>query len=514
MTGLSSDDRPMAESGVRAVRAYLRSRGPAPAGLLDRYVTGFCLLMAVMVLGHPLAGVFAGLAGPVDPGRMGAGAALLSLALAGFLAGARTAGPVVLNGPDASWLLLSPLNRRDLLARPARTLGVVALVAGLLFGVGLLAVLGAPDQLVWRVLAALVLGVATTVGGMALAVLGQAGQAAQAGRAGQPWQLWLTMVILALLVLAAVAVTNQVRTVLTVAAHAPLSALAATAAGAVVTAGLLARRAWRSLDHIPARTLTTTSTRAGHVANATASLDTGTLTWIVEDNHWRARRLGSRRWPRLSGPLAPAWQDWRRLARRPGWLATIAGTSVLPTVLGQAGAPPAALAIAVLAGGLAVAATATSGARRDADNPALARLIGTAHRPTLAARAVLPALLSGTWTSLALFLTGLSGAANLPLSDVAPLGLVVAPALAAAALRMARRAPVDHSMPVIETPGGPIPTGVLKWAATGPDLALAGSLPALIALTTPGAATAPYLAAQAVWSAVVLAGYVWRSRAR
>ncbi|MEV4802228.1 DUF6297 family protein [Nonomuraea sp. NPDC049421] len=513
----------MTESGVRAVRAYLRSRGPAPASLLDRYVTGFCLLMAVMVLGHPLAGVFAGLAGPVDPGRMGAGAALLSLALAGFLAGARTAGPVVLNGPDASWLLRSPLNRRDLLARPARTLGVVVLVAGLLLGVGLLAVLGAPDQLVWRVLAALVLGVATTVGGMALAVLGQAGQAAyagqagqaahagRAGRAGQPWQLWLTVAIVALLVLAAVAVTNQLRTVLTVAAHAPSSILAATAAGAVVTAGLLVRHAWRSLDRIPTRTLTTASTRAGHVASATASLDTSALTWIVEDNHWRARRLGSRRWPRLSGPLAPAWQDWRRLARRPGWLATIAGTSVLPAVLGQAGAPPAALTIAVLAGGLAVAVTATSGARRDADNPALARLIGTAHRPTLAARAVLPALLSGTWTSLALVL---SGAADLPLSDVAPLGPAVAPALAAAALRMARRAPVDHSMPVIETPGGPIPTGLLKWAATGPDLALIGSLPALIALTTPGVATAPYLAAQAVWSAVVLAGYVWRSRAR
>lgn len=511
MTGLSSEDRLMTESGVRAVRAYLRSRGPAPAGLLDRYVTGFCLLMAVMVLGRPLAGVFAGLAGPVDPGRMGAGAALLTLALAGFLAGARTAGPVVLNGPDASWLLLSPLNRRDLLARPARTLGVVALVAGLLFGVGLLAVLGAPDQLVWRVLAALVLGVATTVGGMALAVLGQAGQAAHAGRAGQPWQLWLTVAIVALLALAAVAVTNQLRTVLTVAAHAPLPALAATAAGAVVTAGLLARHAWRSLDRIPTRTLTTASTRAGHVASATASLDTSALTWIVEDNHWRARRLGSRRWPRLSGPFAPAWQDWRRLARRPGWLATIAGTSALPAVLGQAGAPPAALAVAVLAGGLAVAATATSGARRDADNPALARLIGTAHRPTLAARAVLPALLSGMWTSLALLL---SGAANLPLSGVAPMGLAVAPALAAAALRMGRRAPVDHAMPVIETPGGPIPTGLLKWAATGPDLALIGSLPALIALTTPGVAMAPYLAAQAVWSAVVLAGYVWRSRAR
>ncbi|GAB2912188.1 DUF6297 family protein [Nonomuraea fastidiosa] len=595
----------MTEIGVRAVRAYLRSRGPAPASLLDRYVSGFCLLMAIVVLGQPLAGVLAGLAEPVDPDRMGAGVALLALALCGFLAGARAAGPVAMSAPDASWLLLSPLSRRYLLARPVRTLGLVVLAAGLLFGVGLAAVLGAPDQLVWRVLAALVLGVAATVGGTALAVLGQAdqperfGQAAvQPGRLGQTarswrlgqvqaWQLWLTGVMAALLVLAVVAVTGQLRTVLTTVAHAPLAALAAAAAGAVVGAGLLARHAWRSLDRIPARTLLAASTRAGHVANATTSLDLSTLTWIAEDNHWRARKLTSRRWPVLPAPLALAWQDWRRLARRPGRLALIAGTAVPPAILGQAGAPVAVLAIAVLMGGLAVAATATSGARRDADNPALARLIGTPFRATLAARAVLPALLSGVWTALALLLMSLQAASVPAAADAAAVfagdtavatgdstvfagdtavfagdsavfsgdaavfagdavgvalsgssgallgegvgaaagqalpvgtawlfGPLVGPALAAGALRMARREPVDHTMPVIETPGGAIPTGPLKWAATGPDLALAGSLPALVALTSPGVPLATCLAVQAVWGAVVLAAYVRRTRSR
>ncbi|MEU8355073.1 DUF6297 family protein [Nonomuraea sp. NPDC048882] len=529
-----------AEASVRAVRAYIRSRGRTPATLIDRYAAVFGLAMIVAVLGRPLSGLLTGLAGPIDPVRAGAGAALLALAVAGFLAAARAAGPVLLPASDASWLLLSPLNRRHLLGRTARALSVVALVAGVLLGVGLLAVLGAPDQLVWRLLGALVLGVSVTAGGMALAVLGQVSQS---------WQVWLTGAVAALLVLAVVAVSGQLRTVAAIAASAPLTALAAAASGAAVLSALLVRQAWTSLDRIPTRTLANASTRAGHVASATVSLDPGALTWIAEDNRWRARRLGSRRWPSLPAPFALAWHDWRRLARTPGRLAAVAATTALPAVLAQAGGPPPALGVAVLAGALAVASMGTSGARRDADNPALARLIGVGRRPALAARAVLPALLGGVWaatalTALTLALTTPStlsalpeavpaattatGAAGLSATATATgaatgtvtmagaggwwaLGLLAGPALAAAALRMARRAPVDHSMPTIDTPGGSIPTGPLFWAATGPDLALLGCLPTAMALLTQPAALAPFIAAQAIMGVVVLAGYVWRT---
>ncbi|MEV1169564.1 hypothetical protein AB0J09_14205, partial [Nonomuraea sp. NPDC049784] len=75
-----------AEGSVGAVRAYLRSRGRAPAGLLDRYVSGFGLVMLIAVIGRPLSTVISGLAGPADPVRMSAGAALVALAMAGFLA--------------------------------------------------------------------------------------------------------------------------------------------------------------------------------------------------------------------------------------------------------------------------------------------------------------------------------------------------------------------------------------------------------------------------------------------
>ncbi|TDD15351.1 hypothetical protein E1294_34750 [Nonomuraea diastatica] len=515
---------PGAETGVRSVRAYLRSRGRAPVSLADRYVTVFGLAVLVAVAGQPISTVVGGLAGSAEPGRMGAGVALVALAMAGFLAAARTAGPVLLPAPDATWLLLSPLNRRHLLGRTARTLTTVAVVAGLLLGLGALAVLGAPDQLVWRLLAALALGVSAAVGGMALAVLGQASQS---------WQVWLTAAIAALVVLAVVAMSGQLRSAPAVAAGAPLPALAAAVAGSAVLSGLLAGRAWAALGRIPARTLVGASTRAGHVANATTTLDPGALTWIADDNHWRARKLRSRRWPSLPAPLALAWHDWLRLARRPRRLATMTATAALPAVLAQAGVPHFTLWAAVLAGALAVACTGVSGARRDNDNPAMARLIGVGRRPALAGRAVLPMVLSGAWTALALagpalIAGGIPGAETVaggvwPGEAVAGgawsgawwvLGPLAAPALAAGALRMARRSPVDHSMPVLDTPGGAIPTGPLIWAATGADLAVLGCLPALSAPLVPANGLGALLAAQGVVSALVLAGYVLRAGTR
>ncbi|MER6507199.1 DUF6297 family protein [Nonomuraea sp. NPDC001636] len=497
---MSAGEVSAGEVSVRSVRAFVRARGRAPAGLVDRYVSLFGLCMLLAVVGQPLSSVVSGLGGTVEPGRTGAGVALVLLGLAGCLALARAAGPVMVPAAEASWLLTSPLDRRRLLGRSGRVLMVVALVAGLLLGLGLLAALGAPGALVWRLLAALAVATAASVAGMALAMLAQS---------SPTWNLWLTGVLLTLLVLAVVAVSGQARTALAAAANAPLPALAATASAMAALAAVLARRAWGSLAAIPTRLLLTASTRAGHVTSAAVTLDPGALSWIAEDNHWRARKLASRPWPGLPAPLALAWQDWVRLGRRPWRLAATAASAALPAVFAQAGAAPAALGLVVLGGALAVAASGTSGARRDADNPALARLTGVGRRPALAARALLPGLLGGVWAALAL--AGVVAVGGLP-SGAWLFGLLSAPALAAGALRMARRGPVDHSMPVIDTPGGAVPTGPVLWAATGADLALLGCLPAVVALATGPAAPGGFLAAQAVAGLVALAGVLVRPR--
>ncbi|MER7506365.1 DUF6297 family protein [Nonomuraea pusilla] len=488
---------------VKEVRAFIASRGRTPAGLLDRYVAGFGLVMGAAVVGRPIASLLGGLAGATDPSRAGAGTALVLLACAGYLALTRAAGPVSVSGGDASWLLLSPLDRRGVLARPARLLLAVAVAAGLLLGVGLAAVLGAPDHLVWRLLAALVVGVSATLGGMALAVLAQVSAS---------WQSWVTAGVAVLVVLALVAASGQARPALSAVAHAPPAALGAAAGAAALACGLLVRRAVAALGRIPARALLAASTRAGHVATAAVRLDPGALTWIAEDNHWRARKLRSRRWPSLPGPLALAWQDWLRLARRPGRLALIAGAAALPAVLAQAGAVSATAALGllgVLAGALAAASSGTAGARRDGDNPSLARLTGVGRGPALAARALLPALLAAAWAAAAF--AGLALTGTLPATSWL-WGPAVAPALAAGALRMARRGPVDHSMPIIDTPGGAIPTGPLFWALTGLDVALLGCLPAVAALLGGRMGDGSLMAAQALAGVAVLAAYVLRAR--
>jgi hypothetical protein len=482
---------------LHEVRAFVRSRRRRPVSLADRYATVFMLAMAVAVFGNPVTTAVTSL-GRVAPERMGPGVALVMLALAGFLAAGRAAGPVVLPAADASWLLLSPIGRRGLLGRPVRILAVITLAVGALLGLAFLAALGAPDQLTWRLLAAVVLGMSASAAGMALAVLGQ----------GSPtWQTWSAVALVTLVVVALVVASGALRGPLAAVAAAPVQAVAAAAAGALMTAALLVRRAWRSLDRIPASTLMGAAARARHLTTAAVQLDPGALTWAAEDNHWRARRLRSKGWPSLPAPLALAWQDWRRVARRPGRLALTAGTTFLPALLAQA--TGAASAVLVLAGALAVAASAVSGARRDADNPALARLAAVGPRRALLARAVLPALLSGAWATAAL---GWLIASGLMAGPWWALGPLIAPALAAAALRMARRPPVDHALPLLDTPMGTIPAGPVIWAATGPDLALLGCLPAFAALTGGFTDPAGHLIAQAAAGLATLAIYTYRQK--
>lgn len=524
-----------------SVRAFVRSRRARPAGALDRYVAVFGVLMTAAVLGNPLSAALAGLAGRVEPARAAAGLALVAVAYAGFVAVARLAGPVALPAADAAWLVLSPLDRRGVLARTARVLLVTAVVVGAVLGLAALAALGAPDQLVWRLLGAVVLGVSATTGGVALAVLGQVTPS---------WNGWLTAVTTALLAVAVLltvaAVGGRWRAAFepaavpltwpATAAEVPLAALggapltwvAAVAGGAALGAALLVRQAWSALGRMPARAVLAASLRVGHVTRAATVLDPSALTWAAEDNHWRSRRLRSRPWPPLPAPFALAWHDWRRAVRRPGRLVALPATAVMPAVLvqalggpvGAAGGPPLVVVASVLAGALAVAAAHTAGARRDGDNPALSRLAGVGRRPALAARALLPALLSGAWAAAAL--AGLTLAGALPTAPATGSGTyldgawwlfgpAMAPAVAAGALRMARRRPVDHSMPVIDTPGGAVPTGPLFWALTGVDLAVLGCLPALAAFAVGTDGIGVLLAAQTITGLAVLAASTLRA---
>jgi hypothetical protein len=288
---------------------------------------------------------------------------------------------------------------------------------------------------------------------------------------------------------------------------------------ALVAAGGATLQARRMLPGFPAGVLRAESARAGTTRLATAYLNVPLLTWVAEDNRWRSRLLASRPWPSLGsastlgpasalGPaLALAWVDWRRLGRRPVSLVVLAASALGPALAGLAVTGQARGRViegVLLAGAVAAGAQGTAGLRRDTNDPTLRRLLGVAAGPALAGRAVLPALLSAAWLTLALTVLVLAGV--LPGWLWPLLGLAAGPGAAAAALRIARAEPINPGEQGPETPLGPAPPWLITRAISV-LLGVVACYPVLKAVLT-GRADGGTLAAQVAVSAIVLGGYL------
>ena len=275
----------------------------------------------------------------------------------------------------------------------------------------------------------------------------------------------------------------------------------------------------RTLPRFPAAVVRADSVRAGTTLMAAAFLNVPLLTWLAEDSHWRGRLLASRPWPRgpafapgLSPAFVLAWADWRRLARRPAVLTALAVSALAPALIGAAFTGHTqgwTTAGVLLAGAVAASAQGTAATRRDTNDPTLRRLLGMGAGTALAARAVLPALLGAAWLTLALTLLVLTGELpGRPLDGwLWPLsGLAAGPGVAAAALRIARTAPINPAGQGPDTPVGTAPPWLITRAGSV-LLGLAGAYPTLRAVLT-GQVHGSTLAAQLAVSAVVLGGYL------
>jgi hypothetical protein len=188
-------------------------------------------------------------------------------------------------------------------------------------------------------------------------------------------------------------------------------------------------------------------------------------------------------------------------------LAAAAASTLAPAVIGTAVTGLArglTTAAALLAGGIAAGTLGTAGTRRDTNDPTLRRLLGVTPGAALAARAVLPALLSAAWLTLAVTLLVPAGVLSGWLWPL--LGPAAGPGLAAAALRIARTAPINPAERGPDTPLGPVP----PWLVTrelSVLVGLAGCYPALKAVVA-GQVHGATFAAQVAFSAAVLGGYL------
>jgi len=499
---------------VATIRAFIGRR--RRRSWLDWYFAGFVLVVASLYLADLLASPLSRLSAAGHTATQAAatqavvGSGLVIGAAAGLLLLALTLGPLALSPADASWLLLSPLNRRAVLRRPATTAAVLAAAAGALLGVLGLAMAGpylAPRSAAlsssWLALAA-VAGAGLFLAAVAAEALAQAAEPRR--RLARGCAAIVAVVALAGAVLGdrSTAVSHAITAGF---AGLSTSALGTAAVVALVIAAVAAILTWRLLARFPAAVLRTDSARAGRALTAAAFLNVPLLAWIAEDDHWRGRLLPSRRWPKLPPAMVLAWADWRRLGRRPGSLAVLAVSTVAPALLGAAISAHTSrfiIAAALLAGALAAGTQGTTASKRDLNDPGLPRMFGVDAGPALAARAVLPALLATAWLTIAL--TVLAALGVLPGWRWPLLGLVAGPALAAVALRMARTAPINPAEPGIDTPMGTY----YPWMITRIVSVLFGIIaiyPTLRAVQA-GHVHGATFAGQLILSAVVLGGYL------
>jgi len=509
---------------VTAIRSFIRRRRRRP--WYDWYSTGFAVVLAVILLWDLLAQPFGRLSGSggADQAQAVAGAALVLGAAAGLLVLAQALGPLALSPADAAWLLLTPLDRRDVLRRPAAATAGIAVAAGGVLGVLALAMAGPFLRLpngpgAHRVPSAWLL----------LSAVGGAGFFAAAMLAevlAQPWPRWRFRLRAAGAAVGVGATVGAVagerwdvvsRAITDGFARLEVGSfglIAIVAVAAACTAALLVRR---MLPHFPAGVMRAGSARAGTVLLAAAFLNVPLLTWIAEDSHWRGRWLHSRPWPRrlafaprLGPAFVLAWADWRRLGRRPAVLAALAVSALAPALAGAAFTGRAhgwVTAAVLLAGAMAAGTQGTTATRRDTNDPALRRLLGVDAEAALAARAVLPALLGTAWLAVALALLALTG--ELPGAQWPVLwpvlGLAAGPGVAAAALRVARTAPVN---PADQGPDAAVTAP--PWLLTRAGSVLLGVVAAWPTLRAvyAGHVHASTFGAQVAVSAVVLGGYL------
>jgi hypothetical protein len=505
-----------AETSVAAVRSFIAKR--RRRSWVDWYVAGFALLIAGIYGSDFLATPLSRLGTSASHADATHAAATQAVAGAGLVIGvgvgllllAQALGPLALSPADASWLLLTPLDRRVILRRAALTVALFATVTGALLGVLGLAMAGPYLRLTASGLPGSWLFLSAVAGaGCCLAAV-----AAEA--LAQPWERPRAVIRAVGLAVAVVAVVGAVAgerlSAVTRAVTAAFGGLSTPVFGTAALAALaLAVVAWlllwRRLSVFPAGVLRADSARSGRALLAAQFLNFSLLFWIAEDNHWRGRLLRSKPWPKLSPALALAWADWRRLGRRPWPLAILAVAAVIPALLGIAVTGrirPDLIAAALVVGAIAVGAQGTVAIKRDQDDAALRRLLGVDAGRALVTRAVLPALLSGCW--LALSLAVLSAAGTLSGWLWPLLGLIAGPGVAAGVLRLARTARINSADRGPDTPMGSTPPWLISRALSV-VVALIGAAP-LVAALLKGEVHATIVVDQCAASVIVLWVYL------
>ncbi|GMA30848.1 DUF6297 family protein [Litorihabitans aurantiacus] len=485
-------------SQLRALtRAARRGHGGAPLSQLvgDAYTYLLTLVVTVAlaisgahVLGADFSGTEQGSAFDAGWLWLVAGLTVAGLAL-GVLA---RLGPIGVGGAGALWWLPTPADRLSLL-RPTATAWIASTALGGAIAGGAISALthAGPATIVWAVLAGAGLGAALAAA-VAITQTTPASRS-RARRLALAGDL-LAMVAVALWIgvgLAGVAAPS---------APALVVAVVALAAGVAAVVVLL-----RRLAQIPGAALRDRGARTGMATFAISTLDMRELGRVLTDpGRDQRRRTLSMGWVRgVVGAITTA--DALLLLRAPRQLVVLVASLGLPVAVTTAGASQVLAALAFVVGVYLAANAVTAGAREAEHAPALDRAFGISARAARAIRLIVPSLVCLMWSGAAVALLR-----GLELGWVVQL-VLFAPAIAAAATKAAYRNPPDWSRPLVVSPMGAFPPGIVTSLATGPILAVVACLPVIIALFV---GPRPVLAALQVLVTAILVAVATHARRR
>jgi hypothetical protein len=471
----------------REIRRWTRTRSRRHAdtgvsALLGDIYTAF---LSVAIAASMVLSLASGLApddgpltrAPVEgPGLDGGWLAVLpalaaTAALVGLVA---RLGPLALSAAESAWWLPLASERRSLLRPTAYRWPAVGLVLGALDGTMIALALGAEPR---QIVAAAVLGATATI---ALVVLTGVVQTRPS---------WHRAVRRAAdLLLAAVPVAGLV---LAFGGWAPpplTGAVVVAAAVATVLAVVLTGFWDRRLADVPGAGLRSQGAAADEALLAVLSLDPRGLGRALAARAEPSRRRRSSRmfWlarvpHRHRAAAALVTSDLLLFRRTPRHVVQVLLAACLPVlVLATPKPPTAVLAVTLVAAAYAAALGTAEGARRAQVNPALDAVLPLGQREVRRYRLVFPTAVMLLWAGFEASLLAWRYAGN-PAGWVV-LGLLVAPAWAAAGVRAAYRPLPDFSGPLVYSPMGSLPPGVSGIVTQGPDVALIGSVPLIVAL--------------------------------
>lgn len=418
--------------------------------------------------------------------------ALLLLALAALLLGlAARLGPLSLTGAGLRWWLPLPVDRRSLLAGRRRLVLVVWALGGA--GAASVVVASTGTQVPAGALAAVAaVGALAGVWAVTLVGLVQHRRTVVSRLAlGCDLVVSLTPVLGVLLVLAGWtggggAVPRTGAGAGAAGTQPGAGAVGWTVAAVLVLGAVLAVRLWgRRLERLGALALTPSTAAAERAGTAVLSLDPRELSSALERPVALRPRRRSRELAVVRGPatalVAAELLAWLRVptvaVQVLGLGALVVLATQVPVLSGTLGQVVLLLVIGLRAGQLGA-----QGARAGDAAPALDALLPLGAGTTRLLRAVVPTLTAAVVLAI--------GWAPLAATDLRWWLLLAGAAVSfgAAAVRGAYRPTPRWDGPLLATPAGAVPTGMTSSVSTGPDLAVVGALPTVVALVVGEAA--------------------------